>query len=76
MPIIKSDKIETMKYTIRTNGKNCAYVEEGPLELCTVHGSDSGKIAKKIANAMHLYDTVQKGTKAEIDNLIKEIKNK
>lgn len=65
-----------MKYTIRENGKNCAHVEEGPLELCTIHGSDSKKIAKRIANAMHLLDTVQKGTQIQIKNLISEIQKK
>lgn len=65
-----------MKYTIRQNSKNCAYVEEGALELCTIHGSDSKKVAKRIANAMHLLDTVQKGTQVEIKNLISEIQKK
>lgn len=65
-----------MKYTIRENGKNCTYVNEGALELCTVYGSDSKKLAKRIANAMHLLDTVQKGSKAEINQLISEIKKK
>lgn len=65
-----------MRYTIRENGKNCAHVEEGPLELCTVYGSDSKKVAKRIANAMHLLDRVETATKAEINQLITEIKKK
>jgi hypothetical protein len=65
-----------MKYKVNVVNKLCAIVEEGPLELCTVLGSDSNEVAKKIANAMHLYDTIQKGTEAEIKNLITEIKKK
>lgn len=65
-----------MKYKVNAVNKNYAVVEEGALELCTVLGTDSNELAKKIANAMHLYDTVQKGTKAEIDQIIIEIKKK
>ncbi len=54
----------------------CTAVIKDNEGLCVIYGEESSIIAKKIANAMHLFDTVQKGTQVEIKNLITEIKKK
>lgn len=72
--------MQKMKYEVSYNTSidtpRVAYVQDKQFGVCSVFGSDCVKVAKRIANALHLLDTVETDNESQINQLITELKSK